>query len=226
MGRLTQWAVIEGDIAVRRMSHDQKVRLADEIYAQQPNMLASILALPRMGVDMVQLEVALHILLVSFQAMKLSGHQWPLVTEDIQDGCLQRLTARARFNEGLPQELANKLVEQFHAEHAERYLLAFVYGYLGDHDLMGVRTEAEKYLMLGALNLVECVAFVGPSSPGNSSGARPLAKMGRLDAHGAGATWTATKAGAARMSMTSPERQQRRRCCALAVAPSCSTHWR
>jgi hypothetical protein len=26
---------------------------------------------------------------------------------------------------------------------------------------MGVRTEAEKYLMLGALNLVECVAFVG-----------------------------------------------------------------
>jgi hypothetical protein len=24
-----------------------------------------------------------------------------------------------------------------------------------------VRAEAEKYLMLGALNLVECVAFVG-----------------------------------------------------------------
>lgn len=46
----------------------------------------------------------------------------PLVTEDIQDGCLQRLTARARFNEGLPQELATKVVEQFHNEHAERYL--------------------------------------------------------------------------------------------------------
>jgi hypothetical protein len=45
MGRLTQWAVIEADIAVRGMSHDQKVRLADEIYAQQPTMLASILAL-------------------------------------------------------------------------------------------------------------------------------------------------------------------------------------
>ncbi len=27
MGRLTQWAVIEADIAVRRMSHDQKVHL-------------------------------------------------------------------------------------------------------------------------------------------------------------------------------------------------------
>lgn len=58
MGRLTQWVVIEADVAVRRMSHDQKVRLADEIYAQQPNMLAAFLALPRMGVDMAQLEVA------------------------------------------------------------------------------------------------------------------------------------------------------------------------
>ena len=165
MGRLTQWVVIEVDVAVRRMSHDQKVRLADEIHTQQPNMLASILVLPQMGVDMAQLEVALHVLFVTFQAMKLSGHQWPLVTEDIQDGCLQRLTARARFNEGLPRELANKIVEQFHTEHAERYLLAFVYGWLGDNDLMAVRTEAEKYLMLGALNLVECVAFVGAVEP-------------------------------------------------------------
>ncbi len=119
-GRLTQWVVIEADVAVRQMSHDQKVRLADEIYAQQPNMLAAFLALPGMGVDMEQVEIALHTLFVTFQAMKLSGHQWPLVTEDIQDGCLQRLTARARFNEGLPQELATKLVQEFHTEHAER----------------------------------------------------------------------------------------------------------
>lgn len=78
---------------------------------------------------------------------------------------MQRLTARARFNEGLPQELATKVVEQFHTEHAERYLLAFVYRSLDEHDLMGVRTEAEKYLMLGAHNLVECVAFIGAVKP-------------------------------------------------------------
>ena len=165
MGRITQSILARADIAVNRVSQDQKVQLADEIYAQQPNMLASILALPRMGVDKVQLEVALHILLVTFQAMKLSGHKWPLITEDIQDGCLQQLTARARFNEGLPADLATKVVEQFCDEHAERYLLAFVYGYLGDHGLMAMRTEAQKYLMMGALNLVECVAFVGAAKP-------------------------------------------------------------
>ncbi|WP_447778162.1 hypothetical protein [Variovorax boronicumulans] len=67
------------------MGQDQKVRLADEIFAQyKPTMLASILALPRMGVGMVQLEVPLHILLVAFQAMKRSGHMWPIASEDVQ----------------------------------------------------------------------------------------------------------------------------------------------
>ena len=48
--------------------------------------------------------------------------------------------------------------------HPERYLLAFAYGYLGEHDLLRVRTDAEKYLMMAALNLVECVAFVGSTN--------------------------------------------------------------
>jgi len=164
MGVITQAVMVQADIDVNRMGQAQKVALADEIFLQQPNMLASILALPRMGVAMVQLEVPLHILLVTFQAMKLSGRAWPIVTEDVQETCMQRLTARARFNEGLPVDMANKVVQQFCDEHPERYLLAFVYGYLGDHDLLSVRTDAEKFILLGALNLAECVAFVGSTT--------------------------------------------------------------
>lgn len=92
---------------------------------------------------MAQLELALHVLLVTFQAMKLSGHTWSVVTEDIQEGCLQRLTARARFNEGLPRELATQTVQKFCDEHRERNLLAFAYGYLNEHDMLAVRTEVE-----------------------------------------------------------------------------------
>lgn len=32
---------------------------------------------------------------------------------------------------------------------------------LGEDDLLKVRTDAEKFLLLAALNLVECIAFVG-----------------------------------------------------------------
>jgi hypothetical protein len=164
MGVITQAVMVRADIDVNGMGPQQKVRLADEIFAKQPNLLASILALPRMGVGMVELEVPLHVLFVTFQAMKRSGHAWPIVSEDVQDRCMQRLTARARFNEGLPGDLADQVVQQFCDEHPERYLLAFVYGYLGEHDLLRVRTEAEKYLLMAALNLVECVADVGATT--------------------------------------------------------------
>lgn len=36
------------------------------------------------------------------------------------------------------------MVQQFCDEHPERYLLAFVYGYLGDYDLLQVHTDAGK----------------------------------------------------------------------------------
>ncbi|GAC1525352.1 MAG: hypothetical protein NVS2B4_01230 [Ramlibacter sp.] len=165
MGVITQAVMVQAAIDVNGMGLAQKVRLADKIFAEQPNLLASVLVLSRMGVGMVQLEVPLHILFVTFQAMKRSGHAWPIVTEAVQETCMQRLTARARFNEGLPDNLANQVVQQFCDEHPERYLLAFVYGYLGDQDLLRVRTDAEKFLLLAALNLAECVAFVGSTTP-------------------------------------------------------------
>ena len=43
-------------------------------------------------------------------------------------------------------------------------MLAFVYGYLGEHDLLRVHTDAEKYLVMAALNLAECIADVEPKT--------------------------------------------------------------
>lgn len=159
MERISQEVMVHASRAVEGMSHDQKVRLADEIFVQQPSLLASILVLHRMGVSTPELEVALHILLVAFEAMQRSGNTWPSVSEDVQDKCLQRLTARMRFNDGLPARAAAQMVRQFCDEHPERYLLAFAYGYLGEHDLLSVRSDAQKSLLLAVLNLVECIAI-------------------------------------------------------------------
>lgn len=165
MELITQAVLGQAHRDINAMNPAQKVQLADEIFLQQPNLLASILVLSKVGVSTLQLEVPLQILLVTFQAMKRSGHTWPIVQEDVQERCMQRLTARMRFNEGLSAQIATGLVRQFCDEHSERNLLAFVYGYLGEHDLLRVRTEAEKYLLLAALNLVECIAYVGEQPP-------------------------------------------------------------
>jgi len=44
-------------------------------------------------------------------------------------------------------------------------LLAYAFGKFGENDLLDVRTEAEKMLMLAALNLVECIAETAPRNP-------------------------------------------------------------
>ena len=93
--------------------------------------------------------------------MKTSGHTWPVISEDTQETCLQRLTARIRFAEGLGRAALQRSTQQYIDEQREPYLLAFAYGHLGENDLLGVRTEAEKSLMLATLNLVECIAFAG-----------------------------------------------------------------
>ena len=158
--RITQAALAHAIRAVEVMNHEQKVGLADEIFQYQPNLLASILALPGMGVNMSEVEIALHVLLVAFEAMKRSGQTWPVVSEQVQEMCLQRLTGHMRFNEGLPVKTANELVRKFCDEHREPQLLAFAYGHLGDHKLLGVQTDAHKPLVLAVLNLVECIAYV------------------------------------------------------------------
>lgn len=74
---------------------------------------------------------------------------------------MQRLTARARFNDGSPRELADEVIQQFCDAHPERDLLAFVYGDLGAHSLLRVRTEAENDLLMAAHHRVECVSALG-----------------------------------------------------------------
>ena len=161
MTLLTQDVMVQANIDVNRMSAQQKVQLTDEIYVQQPNLLASILVLPRYGVDMQLLEEPIHVLLVAFQAMKHCGHALPTISEDVHETCLRRLTATLKLSEGVPPDLVEQMITKFCVDHPERYLLAFVYGHLGQHDLLRVRTDAEKYLLLACLNLVECVAYIG-----------------------------------------------------------------
>lgn len=159
-------AVVAGAaIAVGAMSMSQRVALADEIFVHQPNLLASVLVLQRMGASLQQMEVLLDILLVAYQAMKLSGQHWPVISESTQERCLQRLTGRIRFVEGLAAEPLQRAVQDSIDGHGEPHLLAFAFGQLREHDLLAVRTEAEKYLLLAGLNLVDCIADSAPSRP-------------------------------------------------------------
>jgi hypothetical protein len=162
MSAITQAVLANAVTAVGAMDLNRRVALADEIFAHQPNLLACVLVQQRMGASLQQIDVLVNILLVAYQAMKTSGRRWPVISQATQERCLQRLTGKVRFAEGLGLEQLQQAVQDQIDAHGEPQLLAFAFGQLREHDLLSVRTEVEKYLLLGALNLVECIAATAP----------------------------------------------------------------
>lgn len=162
MTAISSQLLVRAAVSFERMTFQERERLADEVYARQPNLLASIVVLKVYGASLEQMEAVLNILLVFYEAMKASGLPWPVVSEEVQERCLKRVTGRIRFVEGLTPDLQTKATSDAIANHAEQQLLAYVFGKLGEHGLLGIETEAEKMLMLAALNLVECIAETAP----------------------------------------------------------------
>jgi len=162
MASISSQNLLDAVLRVEHMNFEDRARLADEVHARQPNLLYSVIVLHRFGATVAQIEVVLNLLLVFHEAMRTSGRDWPVVSEDVQDRCLKRVSARARFIEGLSPPLQAQAVADAVGDHPEQHLLAYVLGKLKESDLLAIKTEAEKMLMLVALNLVECIAETAP----------------------------------------------------------------
>lgn len=148
---------------VRAMTLAEQVALTDEIHATQPHLLASCLVLPRLGVDISAVEKPLQILLVCYQAMKESGLNWPMICEDEQERQLERLVGSILFSQTIADPAtADQARNQYIADHPEQPLLAFVMAectlWLRDLAQRQIEAESDKYVMMAAVNLVNCIA--------------------------------------------------------------------
>lgn len=164
MASISSHQLVDAVQRVERMTFQDRVRLAEEVHDRQPNLFYSVLVLQRYGATLAQIEVVLNLLLVFIEAMKGRGGGWPVVSEDVHERCLARISCRVRFIEGLTPELQTQATVEAVGNHPEQLLLAYVYGKFKEHGLIGIKTEVEKMLMLAALNLVECIAEVAPRS--------------------------------------------------------------
>lgn len=162
MTSISSRILVEAVLRFDCMTFQDRERLAEEIHARQPNLFFSVLALQRFGATLEQIEVVLNLLLVFYEAMRISGRVWPIISEDVQERCLRRISARVRFIEGMTQQQQVQATSAAIADHPEQQLLAFVFGKFKEHRLLGIETETQKMLMLAALNLVECIAETAP----------------------------------------------------------------
>lgn len=154
--------LVDAVLRFDRTTFQDRVRLAEEIHARQPNLFFSVLVLQRYGATLEQMEVVLNLLLVFHEAMKISGKAWPIISEEVQERCLSRISARVRFIEGMTQQQQAQATSDTISDHPEQHMLAFVFGKFKEHGLLGIETETQKMMMLAALNLVECIAETAP----------------------------------------------------------------
>jgi hypothetical protein len=148
---------------VRSMDLAAKRVLTQEIFATQPNLLASCVVQQRFGVAEHAVEFLLSILLVCFQAMKESGEDWPLIREEEQERQLARLHDTIAFYYDLTEPaLANAARAQYVMNHPEAPLFAYVLRestlWLKELAERGKENESDKFVMMAAINLVNCIA--------------------------------------------------------------------
>jgi DNA-binding CsgD family transcriptional regulator len=132
----------------------EKERVCDRIYAEQPNLLSSVLAQRSLGVSMPAIDVLLNILIVLYLTIEQSGQVLAIVSEADQERELQRLTAAVRFTEGLAGDALAQSIEQTTAYRREKkFLFAYVVdallgarGYLLKSDTDQALIEAIKAL--------------------------------------------------------------------------------
>lgn len=165
MSRISRDALVAAVQKVRAMDLAQHEQLADELFQSQPNVLASALAPIRLGVSAPKLDFLIRTVLICFQAMKESGLVWPLISEDEQERQMSRLSGSMTFGDGLPADLRDRAVQQYLAAHPEKDLLAFV----NDETAQWLQSvepeESDKYVVMAALNFVNCIAHVPLPAP-------------------------------------------------------------
>lgn len=144
--------------AVAAMSLQERLAMADRVHAEQPTLLYSVLVMQRFGATMVQIEALIELLLVAFTAMKAAGGKWPVISEELQERCLARVTGRARFIEGLAPPQVDEAIHDALVEYPEVPLLAHVIDVMRRQGWLGVVDDTQKHLVLCGLNLVECIA--------------------------------------------------------------------
>ena len=128
MASISRRSLVDAVLRVESMNFAERERLAHEVHARQPNLFYSVLILQRYGATLVQIEVVLNVLLVFYEAMKNSGGNWPVVSEELQERCLTRVSERACFIAGLsPQRQAQATADAV-GDHPEQQLLAYVFG--------------------------------------------------------------------------------------------------
>jgi hypothetical protein len=142
----------------KQMDLKEQEKFMDGVYVKQPNLLGSVLVLRNFGLDMNDIGTVLSILMVLLLTLEESGVEIEQISEEQQDKELNTLRESINFSEGLSEGMKNQSIKQYVSGHEEKAMFSYVVGTLDDAGITARTDEKVKYLMMSALNLVNCIS--------------------------------------------------------------------
>lgn len=142
----------------QKMDLMEKELVCDEIFIDQPNLLASVLVQQKMGNSLEDVDVLLNILIVLHLAIKESEQRISIITEDELEHQLKIFVSTVKFTEGMDGYFVDRSLSQYIAAHRECVLLAYVIGVMKDANYFENKNESSKFLIMSGINLVNCIA--------------------------------------------------------------------
>ena len=163
MPKISAEAVTSAIRKVQAMSPSEQAALADEIFERQPILMDSCLIQYNSVVANEGLEHTTAMLLVCFQAMKESGFEWQLISEDQQARQLSRMAETIELSRKLAdRNLSDGVTQQFLMSHPERPLMMYVLAvsnyWLQQITARGTEAETDREVLMACINFVNCVA--------------------------------------------------------------------
>ncbi len=157
MAKIKKSALVQAIRKSNEMDLAESEKVIDEIYLEQPNLLASVLVQNQMGNKLEDVEVLLNILIVTFLALKYSNVKLEIITENLQEKEMAKYVGHFDFLKGLDPQNTEKAINQFSDSKSEKLLFSYVIGTMMEAGFTKRKNESAKYLMMAGINIVNCV---------------------------------------------------------------------
>ncbi|MFT4871609.1 MAG: hypothetical protein ACI9F1_002393 [Colwellia sp.] len=157
MAKIKESALIKAIKQSNQMDFTELEKVVDEIYLEQPNLLASVLVQSKMGNKIEDVDVLLNILIVTFLALRYSNIKLEMITEKLQEKEMAKYAGHFKFLDGLNQENTEQAIHQFSNSKSEKILLSYVIGAMMDAGFTKRKNESSKYLLMSGINIINCI---------------------------------------------------------------------
>lgn len=155
-------AVADAARTVLGVDPKERDALCDQIHADQPHVFLTTVALSQSGVSLAKVDHALHLLMVIYLAFKDStGIRLPVIGLDMIDDAYKKLASMMTYLAIEPDRRMWNLTAMFHPE---PNLLAYVVGYLRDHNFHVETDEHARVISVAKMTLDIFVAAKKRSS--------------------------------------------------------------